>query len=948
MNIRVPIFLSIITAILIFFSGKKNQPVYTYILPESEETEQSAGKERLQYEFDILKNPLTGTIPYNIRRQELEATRNIPSRNDPATRTTNLNTYIACGPTAEGGRTRALVPDIRYNGTTNRVLLAGGVNGGLYRSADGGTTWNWVHPENEIHAVTAIAQDPRPGFQDTWYAGGGEFSGASATINTAFISSMGIFKSIDNGISWTRTDPAIRNNDAALTPLTPGTYEAFDHPLDLVHRIAVHPVTGHVFIACHRRILRSTNGGTSFDVVLGGATGATNATGQTEIVIRPDGSKIYAGFCGTNPDASLVGVWESSNGNADIQGLPNTNWTRIAGSAAGSPAGWNAPGNWGRIVMGVAPSSQNILYVLFEHSDGVTAKLFRGDLNSSTWTERTAGLNALQNTTATNFATQGGYDLGIAVKPNDANTVFAVGTNLYRSTDGFATIPNSYFAGGYGSTSYTGFSHPDFHYAVFNPSNPNELFVSNDGGIQKTTNCTASSITWTDLNNSYQTHQYYHTAIDPTMNANNFAGGCQDNSTTFRDATGLLSFLGTTNGVDDHWKLIGGDGAAVGITSKDPGNSNRQFLFASTQQGNIYRLKLFNDGGGGSLFTSIKPTGAGSGQFVTYFHLDNDNTNNLYYTNDNSLYRSTNSNTVVSGGWTNMTGVSGTITSPNRIMSLATTRGVYTANSNLFIGTSNGAIFRLTDPANTIATTTPTMILSSLSGLTTTGSTVLDISVNPRNQDSLLAVVSNYGVNSIFFTSNATAAAPSWTVCEGNLALPSIQSCEIVLKNSGVEFYVGTSVGLFSTTSLNGAGTAWVREGSGMMKFAVIRSLSYRWNDNTMVIGTHGNGMFYTFIGDAVAIATGVNNITRNDPGLIRKIYPTVTPNLIQYQTGNLIGIHKLEIRLTDITGRLLFRKETGYTDGTLDMGRFASGEYIVTFTNTEKNQLFVQKIIKQ
>ncbi len=50
-------------------------------------------------------------------------------------RLTALNTYFPAGPNNQGGRTRALAYDVRYNGTTNQVLIAGGVSGGIMRSS---------------------------------------------------------------------------------------------------------------------------------------------------------------------------------------------------------------------------------------------------------------------------------------------------------------------------------------------------------------------------------------------------------------------------------------------------------------------------------------------------------------------------------------------------------------------------------------------------------------------------------------------------------------------------------------------------------------------------------------------------------------------------------------------------------------------------------------------
>jgi hypothetical protein len=224
----------------------------------------------------------------------------------------------------------------------------------------------------------------------------------------------------------------------------------------------------------------------------------------------------------------------------------------------------------------------------------------------------------------------------------------------------------------------------------------------------------------------------------------------------------------------------------------------------------------------------------------------------------------------------------------------------------------------------------------------------LDIAVNPRSQDTVMAVVSNYGANSIFWTGNATAASPTWQVIEGNLSLPSVQSCEIIVKTTGVEYYVGTSVGLFSTTAVSGNTTAWVREGTGALKYAVVRSLAYRWNDNTLVVGTHGNGMYYSVIGDAVVIVTGVNDPVRNNPAFIVKSWPSPASDVINYRAGNMTGINKVQVDITDAAGRLVMRREEPYNSNTLSVRHLSPGAYILTISNAAKRQQFVHRFVKQ
>ncbi len=189
----------------------------------------------------------------------------------------------------------------------------------------------------------------------------------------------------------------------------------------------------------------------------------------------------------------------------------------------------------------------------------------------------------------------------------------------------------------------------------------------------------------------------------------------------------------------------------------------------------------------------------------------------------------------------------------------------------------------------------------------------------------MMVIVSNYNVNSIFWTGNATAPAPTWQVVEGNLSLPSVRSCAVVAKNSGVEYYVGTSSGLFSTTSVNGAGTVWAREIGGPMTTAIVNSLAYRWQDNVMVVGTHGNGMFAAY----------------------QKAFPTLASNQITFQIGNMFSIRKIRVQVTNMAGQLVYDRETGYQNGTVDLSLMSKGTYILSVTSNDRKYQFVQKFFK-
>ncbi|GAB4417617.1 MAG: hypothetical protein OHK0039_28180 [Bacteroidia bacterium] len=409
---------------------------------------------------------------------------------------------------------------------------------------------------------------------------------------------------------------------------------------------------------------------------------------------------------------------------------------------------------------------------------------------------------------------QGGYDLVVAIKPDDENTVFVGGTNLYRSTTGFTTAGATTRIGGYNSpASYALYPnhHPDIHALTFAPNNPDIMASGTDGGIHSA-DITAATVGWTSLNNDYVTYQYYHVAIDPTAGSDYAIGGAQDNGTT-------QTLAGTT-----HSAVGSGDGVSVGISSGG-------LLYFGSQLGQIRRNG-----------TSIKPTGSGSGLFVTKFHLDPDNTELLYYADSDRIYRTVSASTVTAGTWTLMTGIEITLTSS--IYAFATTRGggyaASDATRKLYLGTGNGQVYRLNDPAFVAAATVPVNITPAAAG----AGVVSHIAVNPNNDSEVLVTYANYGIPSVFHTTNADAATPTWTQVEGNLNLPSYRSCAIVQEGGNTYYLVGTTVDMYCTTALAGAGTVWSRIGANSIGFAVVSDMDLRPGDNILLAGTHGNGMF--------------------------------------------------------------------------------------------------------
>jgi hypothetical protein len=779
---------------------------------------------RLQYEFDMLKEPKSGRIPEGVYEAELQQAREIFARQQ-ANRETAVNTYSFQGPDNLGGRVRAIVYDVRYNGTSNQTMFAGGVSGGIFKSTDNGATWTRKSPTNQLYSVTCIAQDPRAGQENTWYYGTGEAIGNSTSATGALYMGNGVYKSTDNGETWTRL---ANSNTTAL--------ESFNARQDFITKIIV-SANGDVYFAAIDGIYRSQDGGSTWALVLASGAGSINTGMVTDIVVTTAGDRFYAAFSGTTSASptNVPGVWTSTTG-------ASGSWTKIAGAtAATSPAGWQANGTYGRVVLALAPSNQNILYAAYWNGaayPSIEADFFVWDQATTTWTERSANLPNEAGGSPGNdpFAVQTGYDLVIAVKPDDPNTVFLGGTNIYRSTDGFVTTAATTRIGGYaGPSTYASYanSHADIHSIVFQPGSSTIMICGNDGGIQRTTDNMAATVAWTDISLGFRTYQYYYVTLDP-RNANpKVLGGAQDNGSTRNIGGTGINFE----------KVLTGDGVSVGLSNDIAGTT---YEYVGFQEGPIYRRTAATAPNFG---TDIRPsTATDPGLFVTLFHLDPDNTQTLYYCSDSSLYRNTSASTATTTNWTQMTGVQTTIVdglSPKtRITALATTRGTYNpATASLFIGTNERRLYRLDDPANTAAATAPVNITGAAFPA---GANISSIAVNPRNDDTVLVTFSNYGVTSVFWTGNANSATPTWQAVEGTLTLPSYRSSVIAITDVGVEYYVGTSVGLYRAT-IDGAAPAatnWTQDGATTIGNAVVSTMAFRPIDNRLLVGTHGYGMW--------------------------------------------------------------------------------------------------------
>jgi uncharacterized protein (TIGR03437 family) len=383
------------------------------------------------------------------------------------------------------GRVSAMVVDPRDRNT----VYASGAQGGVWKTTDGGNNWKPLTDDQPTLAIGSLALDPSN--PDIIYAGTGEetFSPASPPAFGGAFYGMGVLKSTDRGATWTLY------NGPFAGPFGPTFYDGGAR----IGSLAVSPSNSQVILAAadfhnpaKSGIYRSADGGVTWTLVLGGASG-------TEALFNPSNGSTTAWAALGDPKGNTKnGIYRSADG-----GL-----TWALNFSPGSDAG--------RIRLTIS-SNGSVLYAgVHSVSTGGALGIWKTSNGGSGWGHLT---NAPEYCRDTCY-----YHNVIGVSPVNANTVVAAGLTPRRSLDGGGTWTDLYLD----KNDLT--IHPDSHALAWS-ADGTRLYVGTDGGVYSTDDLASTPNTFTSLNATLGITQYYQgMSIHPSDPTITFAGS-QDNGT---------------------------------------------------------------------------------------------------------------------------------------------------------------------------------------------------------------------------------------------------------------------------------------------------------------------------------------------------------------------------------------------------------------------------------
>lgn len=377
------------------------------------------------------------------------------------------------GPAIMSGR----IIDLENHPTNDRVIYAGAAGGGVWKSSNGGASFQPIFDEHP-QSIGKIKLDPKNPDNVIWVGTGEIWTRNSVSVGD------GLYKSIDGGVTWEKKgfEKSERISGIEINPNN--TNEMYVGVLGALWGDSE-----------ERGVYKSSDGGNTWNKVLY----VSPNTGCADLAMDPkDPNTLYASMW----EFRRTG-WGFSSGGLNSALYKSTdggkNWTKIH---KGFPAG-----KLGRIAFAVAPSDPKILYAVIESEKDDTKGLYRSDDAGANWTH----LNKDFGLVVRPF-----YFSRITVDPRNPDVVVKAGLFGSISRDGGKSFKN------------LGNMHADIHDIIFDIKNSDRMYVACDGGVYRTWD----GATTMEIVANIPVSQFYHLSVsdgDPYY----IYGGLQDNGSWY-------------------------------------------------------------------------------------------------------------------------------------------------------------------------------------------------------------------------------------------------------------------------------------------------------------------------------------------------------------------------------------------------------------------------------
>ena len=263
--------------------------------------------------------------------------------------------------------------------------------------------------------------------------------------------------------------------------------------------------------------------------------------------------------------------------------------------------------------------------------------------------------------------------------------------------------------------------------------------------------------------------------------------------------------------------MTGGDGGFSHIDQQDPNyqfvGSNYNTIYRSTNGGQSWSLYSSYTVGGVDTGTLINPTGIDDGTKTLYANVDN--TTILRLTNYTQL-----------------------ATTSTMSINLGSQASFFKASPYtddvMYIGTTGGRIFKVTDASTTSFTATD-ITGSNMAGYISS----IDIGASDNQ---ILATISNYGATSVFETYGG-GGSNAWNSIEGDLPDIPVRG-GLYNKDNYNQVIVGTDLGTWTSDDVSVSSPSWNPSNDGLANVRV--DMLAKRSDGSMAAGTHGRGMFFS------------------------------------------------------------------------------------------------------